>query len=50
MQLYEILISYTIFKQFFNILATQNQNHNQNWSFLTKDMIFLSFYSLALSG
>jgi len=50
MQLFEILFSNTIFQQFFNILATQNQNLNQNWPFLTKDMIFKSFYSLALSG
>jgi len=40
MQLFAILFSYTIFKQFFNILATQNQNCNQNWPFLTKDMNF----------
>jgi len=50
MQLFEILFSYTIFKQFINILATQNQNHNQNWPFLTKDKNFLSFHSLAHSG
>jgi hypothetical protein len=50
MLLFEILFSYTIFKQFFNILATQNQNHNQNWPFLTKDMNYFSFHSLALSG
>jgi len=50
MQLFEILFSYNIFKQFFSILATQNQNHNKNWPFLTKDMDFLSFHSLALSG
>jgi len=39
-------ISLTIFKQLFNMLATQNKNHNQNWPFLTKDMNFLSFYSV----
>jgi len=50
MQLFEILFSYTIFKQFFNILATQNQNHNQNWPFLTRDKNYLSFHSLALTG
>jgi len=47
MQLFEIIF---IFKQLFNILATQNQNHDQNWPFLTKDMIFLSFHYLAISG
>ncbi len=41
MQLFAILFSYTILKQFFNILATQNKNYNQNWTFLTKDMILL---------
>jgi hypothetical protein len=50
MQLFEILFSHTIFKQFFNILATQNTNYNQNWPCLTKDMDFFSFHSLALSG
>jgi len=50
MQLFEILFSYTILKQLFNILSTQNQNHNQNWPFLTKDMNYLSFDSLALTG
>jgi len=50
MQLLKILFYYTIFKQFFNILAKQNQNHYQNWPFLTKDIICLSFHSLALSG
>jgi hypothetical protein len=50
LKLLKILFSYTIFKQFFNILATQNQNHCQNWPFLTKDMNYLSFYSLDLSG
>jgi len=43
MQLFEILSSYTIFKQLFNMLATKNQNHNQNWPFMTKDMNFLIF-------
>jgi len=50
MKLFKILFSYTIFEPFFNILATQNQNHSQNWPFLTKDMNYLSFQSLALSG
>jgi len=50
MQLIEILFSYTIFKQFFNISAAQNQNHNPNWPFLAKDMNYLSFHSLDLSG
>jgi len=49
-QLFEMHFSYTIFKQFCNNLATQNKNHNQNWPFLTKDMNYLSFHSLALSG
>jgi len=40
MQLFEILFTYIILKQFFNILATQNQNHYQNWQFLTKDVNF----------
>jgi len=50
MLLFEILFSYAIFKQLFNILATQNKNHIQNWPFLTKDINFLSFHSLALTG
>jgi len=50
MQLFEILFSYTIFKQFFNILAAQNQNHIQKAPFLTKDMNYLNFYSLDLTG
>jgi hypothetical protein len=52
MQLFEILFSLTrsIFKQFFNFFATLNKNYNQNWPCLTKDMDFLSFHSLALSG
>jgi len=48
MQLFELLFSCTIFKQFINILATPNQNHNKNWPILTKDMNYLSFHSLAL--
>jgi hypothetical protein len=36
-----------LLKQFSNILATQNQNHNQNWPFLTKDM---NYFSFTLSG
>jgi hypothetical protein len=32
------------------LLATQNKNYNQNWPCLTKDMYFLSFHSLSLSG
>jgi len=40
MQLFAALLSYTIFTQFFDILATQNKNNNQNWPCLTKDMIF----------
>jgi len=43
MQLFAILFSYTILKQFFNILATQNKNYNQNWPFLTLDMNFQVF-------
>jgi len=50
MKLFEILLSYTIFKQSSNILATQKQNHNQNWPFLTKDINYLSFHSFALTG
>jgi len=49
MQLFEILFTYIIFKQFFNILATQNQNNTQNRLFLTKDMNFLSFHSFILN-
>jgi hypothetical protein len=50
MQLFEILYSYTFFKQFLNILATQKQNHTQNWPFLTKDINYLSFHSFDLTG
>jgi len=50
MQLFEILFSYTICKQFFDILATKNINYYQNWPFLAKDMNYFSFHSLALSG
>jgi len=42
--------SYTVFKKFFNILATKSKNKIQNRPFLTKDMKFLNFHSLALSG
>jgi len=45
-QLFAILFSYNIFKQFFNISATQNKN----CPFLTKDLNILSFHSLFLSG
>jgi hypothetical protein len=45
MQLLKILFSYFIFEQFFNILATQNQNHNQNCPFVTKYMNYFSFHS-----
>jgi len=43
MQLFEIQkeCKKTLFlNNFLNISATQNQNHNQNWPFLTKDMSF----------
>jgi len=50
MQLFEILFSYTIFKQFFNILATQNQNHNQNWPFLAKVFNLWLFQAKMLAG
>jgi len=51
-KLFEILFSYSIFKQFFNILplGTKNKNKILNRPFMTKDMNFLNFHSLALSG
>jgi len=46
LQLFAILFSFTIFKQFFNILGTKK---NWNRPFLTKDIIFFNFHSLAHS-
>jgi len=43
---FAILFCYTIFKQFINVLATQNKNYNQNWPFLTKDMNFFKVFTL----
>jgi hypothetical protein len=50
MQHLEIIFPYTIFKQLFNILATHNQYHNQNWPCLLKDMNYLSLHSLSPTG
>jgi len=35
---------------FLNNSFAQNKNNNQNWPFLAKDMNYLSFHSLTLSG
>jgi len=43
------LFSYIIFEQFFNILATTSKS-KIIWLLLTKDMNFLNFHSLAISG
>jgi hypothetical protein len=37
--------SYTIFKQFFNILGTKNKNKIKKRPFLTKDMIFFLIFT-----
>jgi len=45
-----MIFSYTIFKEFFNILVTESKNKNKNQTFLTKDMNLKKDQSLALSG
>ncbi len=50
LQIFAILFSYTSFKQLFNNLGTESKNKIWNGPFLTKDMNFLNFHSLALSG
>ncbi len=44
------IATFAIYKQFFNILGTENKNKNWKRPFLTKYMIFKNFHSLALSG